>query len=241
MLIFLGMLAAGLLLLVLIVLLHRLQYRKKVEAVDRTLPLPPLDILDKERVLAIVDATELDAVGESQAAPVKETWLERLLAKAPNSDKDWQRQARQYAINLDFDSALGCCAVAFPQSGAFRRAAQILRSRIREAQKQAQPCHGLLADLYQIAAWADLLHARLPSFTPLSPRQRRHLDLRPHAHLRFEYEELGCDMLGLLTVTDRRLLAQVRGKPKRHAHVRELHDADLQRMLDREQIQTGAQ
>jgi hypothetical protein len=65
MLVFLSMLAAGLLLFAIIVLLHKMQQRQKVDSVDRTIPLPPLNVTDKQRVLAISDSSDIELAGRT--------------------------------------------------------------------------------------------------------------------------------------------------------------------------------
>ncbi len=238
MLMFLGVVAAAVLLIGLIAVLHRLQYQRKVEAVDRTIPLPPLDPQDKQRVLAITADVELSHM--ETAEDKRERWLDRMLAAAPETAKDWQAKARQHADDLDFTQALACCAVAFPQLGALRQAAQILRQQIRAAQRNGDALDSPLADLYRIAAWADLLHSRLPAYRPLTSAQLKKFDMRAWQDFAFDYSTLGSNQLGLLTVADRKLISTRWGNPTQHVHTRELHDMDLQSMLGMSSRSTGA-
>lgn len=240
MLMFLGVVAAAVLLIVLIVVLNRLQHKQKLEAVERTIPMPPLDPQDKQRVLEIADVAEVELATIAPAHSAPEGWLERMLAAAPDSAKERQSKARQHTAALDFSKALACCALAFPQIGAFRQAAQILRLQIREAQKHDAPLQSALADLYRIAAWADLLHGRLPAYAPLTTAQLRKFDLRAWQDFAFDYSTLGCNQLGLLTVADRKLIIAAWGNPIQHIHARERHDKDLQSMLTSASGSTGA-
>lgn len=240
MLMFLGVVAAAVLLIALIVMLNRLQYKQKLDAVDRTMPLPPLDPQDKQRVRAIADVAEVELAAGAHDRSAQEQWLERILAAAPDSAQDWQARARQHAAALDFRKALAYCALAFPQIGAFRQAAQVLRLQIREYQKHDVPLEPALADLYRIAAWADLLYGRLPAYAPLTHAQIKKFDLRAWQHFAFDYSTLGCNQLGLLTVADRKLIIAAWGNPIQHVHARERHDKDLQSMLDNESGSTGA-
>jgi hypothetical protein len=240
MMMFLGMLATGMFLFALITLLHKLQYKQKVDAVDRTIPLPPLNPQDRQRVLAIAG----DAAAEFHAAIARgdkpEKWLDRMLAKAPESARNWQASARELAAAHDYPRALACCALAFPQIGALRQAAQILRQQIREAQNQGASVETALADLYRIAAWADLLHHRLAEFVPLASTQLRKLDLRVWQDFAFDYSTLGCNKLDLLTSVDRKRIIATWGNPKQHVHARELYDKDLLSMFDQASSSQGA-
>ncbi len=237
MLMFLGVVAAGGLLIALIVVLHRLQHERKVEAVDRTIPLPPLDPQDKQRVLAI--APEIDLNDTSSANDKQKERLELIPGGARGSTKDWQANAREHAAAQDYRGAVFCCAIAFPQKGAFRQAAQILRSEIRAAQKQGAALDSPLRDLYFIAAWAEMLHGRLPEYAVITSAQLQQLDLRAWQDFKFHYQVLGLNHLGLLTVTDRKLITQVWGNPKQHTHPRAIYDKDLQSMLTNSSDSTG--
>lgn len=237
MLMFLGVVAAGGLLIALIMVLHRLQHERKVEAVDRTIPLPPLDPQDKQRVLAI--APELDLNDTTSTNEKQKDLPERTVEEALGSTKDWQANAREHAAAQDYPRAVSCCAMAFPQKGAFRLAAQILRSQIRVAQKQGASLDAPLKDLYCIAAWLEMLHGRLPEYTVITNAQLQQLDLRAWRDFQFDYQTLGCNHLDLLTVTDRKLITQAWGNPKQHTHPRVIYDKDLQSMLASSSDSTG--
>jgi len=234
MLIFFSMVAAGIILLSIVVFLHKMQAREKVESVDRTIPLPPLDGADKQRVLAIRDTINADFVEDDSPAEDSSLWLSQLLAEEDAdsfSMKDWLAHSKMLAASNDFERALASCARAFPQMGAFRQSALLLRVRIRALRKSGAPCEKELDFLYRIAVWADLLHGKGAGHPAPLPAQLRRLDVRALEWLVLDYSQLGYRELTLLNATDRKLLVETRGEPSAHRRARELHAETLLRMI----------
>ncbi len=235
MLVFLSILAAGILLLTLIFFLHRLQYREKVDAVDRTLPLPPLDGIDKQRVLSMADTIALDFTIADPADHAERDWLSRILSadrQGAEAGKDWLSQSRLHALNKDYERALMSCAKAFPQMGAYRQAAQLIRARIRELRKTSVPWEQELKKLYLVAAWADLMHGNWEDNPGPSPAQLKGIDLLRHQSLPMNYNQLGYLRFSLLGKNDIKLLSECWGEPSAHLHAREIHGETLQRILN---------
>lgn len=235
MLVFLSMLAAAVLLFSIIVFLHRLQYREKVESVDRTSPLPPLTGTDKLRVLSIESSPNTDFQGELTVFPRAAPWLSEILGSESMDTataKDWQTQCRIHAAAHDHERALMWCARAFPQMGAFRQAATLLRGRMRELRKDGRPWEEELERLYRVAAWADLLHGKWEGNPALSMGQLKRVDMLSHQDLPIDYSRLGYQKLTLLGTTDCKLLAERHGEPSSHFHARELYGEALQALLN---------
>lgn len=233
MLVFLSMLAAGILLLSLIFFLHRQQYREKVDAVDRTLPLPPLDGKDRQRVLNMAAGIAPDFEAEQSLALHERDWLTAILgADSQVGDIDLQSQSRQHSLDKNYDQALLALAKAFPQMGAFRKAAQLVRARIRELRKSAVPWDQELKRLYLIAAWADLLHGKWEGSAPPSPSQLKRLNMLRHQNLPMDYKQLGFLHFALLGKNDAKLMAECWGEPSSHLHAREIHGEALLTIFD---------
>ena len=119
MLVFLSILAAGVLLFWTIVLLHKMQLRQKLDSVDRTIPLPPLDLKHKKRVLALTDSTEIALRGAQSNESCRNRYLMEILA-CDNGDcpalPDWQARTKFHETRNDYARALMNCARAFPLS-----------------------------------------------------------------------------------------------------------------------------
>lgn len=234
MLVFLSMLAAGLLLFSLIVLLHKMQQQQKVDSVDRTIPLPPLNVTDKQRVLAISESSDI----ELPAGPPAEKETIRYLPDILACDEgdcpalpDWQARSKFHAAANDFPRALMSCARAFPLMGPFRQACLLLRGRIREQRKAGDDWSRNLEVLYRIAVWADLLHGKWEGHTPPSVSQLKGLDMLKMEDIPFNYAQIGYKKLALLNTTDWKLLVECWGEPGAHHHAGDLHSNALQVLL----------
>jgi hypothetical protein len=236
MLVFLSMLAAGLLLFSIIVLLHKMQQQQKVDSVDRTIPLPPLNVTDKQRVLAISDASAIELPAGLPAEKETIRYLPEILA-CDEGDcpvlPDWQARSKIYAAANDFPRALMSCARAFPLMGAFRQACLLLRGRIREQRKVGDDWSRNLEVLYRIAVWADLLHGKWEGHTPPSAAQIKGLDMLKLEDIPFDYAQIGYKELALLNTTDWKLLVECWGEPSAHHHACDLHSNALQALLNK--------
>ena len=235
MLVFLSILAAGVLLFSTIVLLHKMQLRQKLDSVDRTIPLPPLDLKHKKRVLALTDSTEIALRGAQSNESCTNRYLMEILA-CDNGDcpalPDWQARSKFHETRNDYARALMNCARAFPLMGAFRRAATLLRGKIRELRSSREPWENNLEVLYRVAVWADLLHGKWDGHLPPSSAQLKSLDMLQLDDINIDYNQLGYKELGLLGATDWKLLAEYWGEPLKHQHSRELFGDALQALLN---------
>lgn len=235
MLVFLSMLAAGVLLLSTIVLLHKLQHRQKVDSVDRTIPLPPLDLNDKKRILAIVDSANAALQSTQALRPGRKGCLIEIVA-CDNGDgpalPDWLARSKFHAARNDHARALMNCARAFPLMGAFRQATTLLRGRIRELRKSGEAWERNLDLLYRIAVWADLLHGKWEGHLPPASAKYKTLDMLQLDGFDIDYTQLGYKHLALLGATDWKLLAECWGEPLKHQHARELYGDALQALLN---------
>ena len=235
MLVFLSMLAAGLLLFAIIVLLHKMQQRQKVDSVDRTIPLPPLNVTDKQRVLAISDSSDIELPAGLPAEKETIRYLPEILACDDENCPalpDWQARSKFHAAANDFPRALMCCARAFPLMGAFRQACLLLRGRVREQRKAKEDWDRNVEILYRIAVWADLLHGKWEGHNPPSSSQLKTLNMQQIEDIPFDYTQIGYKELSLLNTTDWKLLVECWGEPKAHCHARELHGDALQALLN---------
>jgi len=235
MLVLLSMLAAGVLLLSTIVLLHKMQHRQKVDSVDRAIPLPPLDLYDRKRILAIVDSADTALHKAQTVRQAGKGYLIEILA-CDNGDSpalpDWQARSKFHAERNDYARALMNCARAFPLMGAFRQAATLLRGRIRALRSSGEPWERNLDLLYRIAVWADLLHGKWEGHVPPSSVKLKSLDILKLDDIPVDYAKLGYKQLALLGATDWKLLAESWGEPLKHRHARELHGDALQALLN---------
>lgn len=242
MLVFLSMIAAGVLLLSIIIVLQKLQNLDKVDSVDRTSPLPPLDGADRERVSSIADSLsagfddyEEDGRPASYRVAPNTRWLTNILAIAEDTTlliHDWQSRSRHYLNMGDFPRALMSCAKVFPQMGAFRQACILIRGRIRELRKIDSPWEQELDMLYRIATWADLLHGKREVHGALSSAQVKSVDILQCQNLPLKYSILGYRELALLGSSDWKLLEERWGKPLEHHHAREIHGEALLSLLN---------
>jgi len=235
MLVFLSIFTAGVLLLCIIIFLHKMQVREKTDSVDRTVPLPPLDVADRQRVLSIKDPLSSAFAEEDIPAADTSGWLTRLL-RALDADTpaagDWLAQSKYHAARHDYDLALAYCARAFPQMGAFRQSALLLRARIRALRKSGATYSEDLEVLYKVAAWADLLHGKWDGNPPPSSPRLKHLDLHKYQGLTMDYMQLGYRELALLGASDWKLLVECWGEPSAHRRARDIHGEALVSMLE---------
>jgi hypothetical protein len=102
-----------------------MQHRQKVDSVDRAIPLPPLDLNDRKRILAIGDSADLALHKAQTVRQAGKGYLIEILA-CDNGDSpalpDWQARSKFHAERNDYARALMNCARAFPLMGAFRQA-----------------------------------------------------------------------------------------------------------------------
>src|SRR5690606_34046371 len=143
--IILSLIALGLLALI-IYLLHTHQQQQKIDAVDRTIPLPPLEgdiTLPGTEAPAAIRRTEpapnpkmtTIPAPEPPPAPVPEPEPEPELPETSQPPADWLARNRALKDQGEFDQALEIVRSAYPQIGAFRHACVILRAQLRELRK----------------------------------------------------------------------------------------------------------
>ena len=223
---------AGIGLLILIVwMLHKNQQKENAETVDRTLPLPPLelrethqgDFSDPEEILGLNKSTDASTTTKSQASiDASEPTADITPPPSPANDQ-WLELSKAQQAEGDFAQALSTCSKALPQLGAFKQCLLILRAQIRTLKKAQQADDAALALLYQHGAMASFFHHKGPGQKPLSPSACKKIDYSKFAHLRTPYQELGYEHLSLLTKTDIKWLTQAWGEPNAHTPIRELH------------------
>ncbi len=225
--------SAGLALLVLIVwMLHRNQQVRNAESVDRTLPLPPLELRDSEAVVSAEDILGLSPGPETvRNAPIV-TSQDPLTSPALTTD-NWLDTSKQLLQEGQFASAYAAASSAFPQMGAFRQACQVQRAEIKSLKKQCTSAEHALQTLYRTAALADFFHGRTTSTGPLSPGALKKVTEADWKALECPYDTLGVDRLSLLTKTDVRDLQQAWGIPNAHAHMRDLFPEKWQTLCSR--------
>lgn len=224
--ILLSLLALGLLALI-VYLLHSYQQQQKIDSVDRTVPLPPLqgDIsLVGNR--SSIDTRDLPAAtpATSDMAATEESTLRPSEPAEPMAATiDWLAKSRALKEQNNFDQALEVTRSAYPQIGAFRQACVILRAQLREQHKQGHEQEETLRALYHTCALAAFFHARDNEIPPLSLSAQRRLNDRSWLQLPMPYDQLGTLHLDLLTTTDLKMLTATWGKPLRHQRARQYH------------------
>src|SRR5690606_18883925 len=217
-------LTALVLLALIVYLLHAHQQQQKIDSVDRTVPLPPLEgeihLPDAETPIPAVELTP-----EPEPEPEPPVPVAAVAQVAPSAD--WLARSRTLTEQGDFDQALEIARSAYPQIGAFRQACVILRAQLRELRK-GKPEHSsrqeaTLAALYHTCALAAFFHASDDNVPPLSLSAQRRLRDRSWLTLPMPYDQLGTLHLDLLTTTDIKLLTATWGKPSQHRQVRHYH------------------
>ena len=224
---------AGLALLVLIVwMLHRNQQVRNAESVDRTLPLPPLELRDSEAVVSAEDILGLSPVpAPARNAPVAAS--KDPLSPAALTTDHWLDTSKQRLQEGQFASAYAAASSAFPQMRAFRQACRVQRAEIKSRKKQRTSAEPALQTLYRTAALADYFHGRTTAGGPLSPGALKKVTAADWKSLECPYDTLGVDRLSLLTKTDVRDLQQAWGIPNAHAHMRDLFPEKWQALCTR--------
>jgi len=232
--ILLSLTALGLLALI-VYLLHSHQQQQKIDSVDRTVPLPPLDgDIRLPGVESPTAAVEINTTAVSEPEPEPEPEPESeppapaaALPEPTVPSVDWLARSRALKEQDEFDQALEIARGAFPQIGAFRQACVILRAQLREARKAQPEQHpqqeAVLGALYHTCALAAFFHGSDDRVPPLSLSAQRRLRERSWLTLAMPYDQLGTLHLDLLTTTDIRLLTAAWGKPSQHQQVRHYH------------------
>ena len=221
---------AGIGLLIAIVwVLHKYQQKENVESVDRTLPLPPLELrqstedelTDPEEILGLASAKTPNPEPQSIAEPAP---VAKAPTTTPNSASDqWLASSKAQQAAGDFEQALATCHAALPQMGAFKQSALVLRAQIRAMNKAKQDSSQALQHLYDLAAMADFFHAKTAHSKPLTPNQCKKINYNDYSELRAGYQDLGYEHLTLLTKTDSKWLTQAWGEPMAHSHMHTIH------------------
>lgn len=226
----LSILAAIGLLALIVWALHRDQRRKNEESVDRNLPLPPLELNQR-------DATQISSVEEILG--ISEAYTTRPAPPAPQTrastaqpPERWLSGSRELLAEGKYNEALRQCRSALPQLKAFRQSCVVLRAQIRELKKKRRPYAVELEQLYRFAALADFFHGKAPNTNALPPSAVRQIDFAAWQSLSSPYAALGFDHLNLLTKTDTKWLLQEFGEPDSHGFMRELHCAQWNELRD---------
>lgn len=237
--ILLSLLAIALLALT-VYLLHSYQQQQKIDSVDRTVPLPPLETgisLAGEDLSEDIPGGPTEAVADDKPSvaatdslsPLPPTSSALPLSPSPSTPipapSDWLTQSRTLKDESRFDEALAIAMSAYPQIGAFRQACVILRAQLREQRRNGIDQEATLVALYRTCALAAFFHAPDDEIPPLPLSAQRRLHDRSWLLLPMPYDQLGTLHLDLLTTTDVKMLTAAWGKPPRHERVRQYHES----------------
>lgn len=172
---------------------------------------------------------------EESARRSGEFWVS--MRKESDAGEFWADRIKAY--QNEPQERLRLAMEQLPLPGAFAHAAIALRAMIRGLKKAGHDFEEQLAFLYWLAA--------ISSFSiPYSKRLKQPgfnvMEIVPGDELRnlqFKYDDLGTEKLGLLGVTDRKMIEAAWGKPKRHSTLNSLHagvwekyEDDLARIQD---------
>lgn len=213
---------AGIGLLISIVwVLHKYQQKENAESVDRTAPLPPLELRESGDDELTCPEEILGLANTNATAPMPSAKPQSSsIAPAHEQGLDNSKSAQ---ADDDFAVALASCRSALPQIGAFRQSCLILRAQIRALKKTKQDTTVVLEQLYHLAAMAEFFHPKASKSKALSPNASKKIAYDEFAQLSTPYNDLGYEHLNLLTKTDIKWMTQVWGEPSQHARMCELH------------------
>ncbi len=231
---------AGIGLLILIIwALHKYQQKENVETVDRTVPLPPLelresdedDLSDPEEILGLNPSSVQESKIPASEQPSPSTTVQASDPTATAALDQWLEVSKEQQAVGDFTAALSTCSAALPQMGAFKQSCLILRAQIRTLKKAQQDSNAALEQLHHLAALASFFHSKATGVKPLSPSASKKVDYSEFAHMNTPYNDLGYEQLPLLSKTDIKWMIQAWGEPNTHTHMRQLHARQWQQLL----------
>lgn len=133
----------------------------------------------------------------------------------------WADKIKKYRDNPE--KRLEIAMENLPLPAAFREAAIALRAKIRSKKKTKTSFETELDKLYQLAAIESF---SVPYSQNLQMPGYNVMEFTPAEvikNLPFSYTDLGFEKLELLTKTDKKLLADCWGKPKKHSTLHKLH------------------
>lgn len=225
MLLIVSIILIGVLLAAIVYGLHSNQKRETEETVDRIIPLPPLDA--GKSALKRLGAT---ATMDSERFVTK-TVSPTINTHTAGHKDSWLELARRLADAGDIEAAMHVCAEKYPQMGAFKQVAVILRRHIRELKQGKYDTGDSLQHLYEVAAAADYWHGKHPELARPAPRMLKRVDPADWQALEFPYQQIGYSKLALLTSSDVANMVGAWGEPTQHQPVRQFHDQHWRMLL----------
>jgi hypothetical protein len=226
---FITLALSSILIALIVIALKKHQQQRHKDLAEREQSLPPLDASSDFTVHTQPDSiTEVpghasDSVYDSASGPDTEqrdvdTFAEPRLEPVNEQTKDWKEECRQHRQAQRYEAALSCSDQAWPQSQSYEQAALTMRAAIKQEKDSGSPIpEEWLAALYRVAAECSLLYDKVPG----QPDMRWQAIARAYSRqdikqIDLPWSEIGADELKLLTKTDRKLMLDVWGEPKRH-------------------------
>jgi len=215
----------GVLLAVIVYGLHSYQRRETEDTVDRIVSLPPLDV---ERSM-LDSLNETDAMGSEHLRPQAVSPV--VSPEAAENTGDWLDSARKLAHTGNIEEAQCVCKEKYPQMGAFKQVAVILRRHIRDLKRTNHDIDESLRQLYEVAAAADYWHGKHEGLTRPAPGILKRVSIEDWQALPFPYQQIGYANLSLLTRGDVDSMVAAWGEPARHTPVRQYHEQHWEMLL----------
>lgn len=225
----LSILFAMLLLGLTVYALHRYQTMEVEFNVDRSVPLPPLDIEAGTPRQVVETPTSAIKTESKPAATAKPD--PKKTKSAPVSAKSWQEAVTKFKNAGDYPAATRLCEQQMPLWGAFNQLCMLIRSEMKALPQNPNTHASHIARLYKTAAIAEFLHDKSKDSDKLSNNQLRKLDLSAISALDFPYAEIGYAHLRLIRKSDIKHMVELWGRPVNHRTPREFHSAWWQKQV----------
>lgn len=226
----LSILFAMLLLGLTVYALHRYQTMEVEFNVDRSVPLPPLDVEAEvvrpaaETAAPPTDRNESKPASTAKPAPGRTN-------PATEAAKSWQDSVSKLKNAGNYLEAARLCEQQIPLWGAYNQLCMLIRSEMKESAQDSNAHARQITRLYRTAAIAEFLHDKSRDSDKLSNNQLRKLDLDTISALEFPYAEIGYAHLRLIRKSDIKHMVELWGRPINHCTPREFHSAWWQKQV----------
>jgi hypothetical protein len=216
---FITLALSSILIAVIVIALKKHQQQRHKDLAERNQSLPPLDASPDFTTDVQSESTRVSP-GQESVSSMKafDASAADLHEPVANQAKDWKEQCRQHRQAQRYEQALSCSDLAWPQSQSYEQAAITLRAAIKQHKESGSsiPEKWLLA-LYRAAAESSLLYDKVEGEPELRWQAIAKTCSREEiSQIELPWNEIGADELKLLTKTDRKLMTQLWGEPKRH-------------------------